>query len=214
MLKLNSTLASAADNIVSGIKETGKYVGTITRAESLVSQSKGTQGLGLSFKADSGQTAEWLDIYHTKGDGEALSGLKTVNAIMACAKVREAEEGPIKIEQYDTASRQRKQVTVTGYPALMGKRIGLLLQKTLETDNKGNDRERVQIFGVFEPDTELTASEIMARITTPSRLGAMTEALMARPVRDNRKTHVPSRASARMDDGYGPNAADDDLIPF
>ena len=67
MLKLNAQLAQDADNITSSISELGKYIGTITRAEKLVSEQKGTQGLGLSFKADNGQSADYLDLYHTKG---------------------------------------------------------------------------------------------------------------------------------------------------
>ena len=186
MLKLDQRHAVAADAVGAGIRESGKYIGTITRAEKLVS-SKGTVGLGLSFRADNGQTADYLDLYHSRADGEALSSMKTVHAIMCCAKVSEADEGPIKTEKWDTKAHARVPTTATGYPALMGKRIGLLLQKTLETDDKGNDRDRMQIFGVFNAETELTASEMYARATTPAKLPAMLDALLAKPVRDNRK---------------------------
>jgi len=219
MLKLNATLAQAADNIASGIKETGKYVGVITRAEKLVSKDKGTQGLGLSFKADNGQTADYLDIYHTKGDGEPLSGLKTVNAILCCTKTAEAADGPIKIEKWDSKAGARVPTTVPGYPALMGKRVGFLLQKTLEAGNDGKDRDRVQIFAVFNAETELTASEMYAKKTSPERLGNMLDALMARPVRDNRKTTKTRPKSSGFDDGGAdrfddmPPAGDDDA-PF
>lgn len=218
MLKLDSKQAIAADNITAGIRETGKYVGVITRAEKLVSRDKGTQGLGLSFRADSGQTADYLDIYHTKGDGEPLSGLKTVNAILCCTKTAQADEGPIKAEKWDSAAGMRMQVTAPGYPALMGKRIGLLLQKTLETNSRtGADSERVQIFGVFNAETELTASEIYAKAGEPKKLAMMLEALMARPVRDNRKQTGP-RATSRGSDNAGQDRFDDmppaDDCPF
>lgn len=217
MLKLDSKQAIAADNISAGIRDTGKYVGVITRAEKLVSRDKGTQGLGLSFKADNGQSADYLDIYHTKGDGETLSGLKTVNAIMCCAKVQQAEEGQIRVEKWDSAAGMRIMTTVPGYPALMGKRIGLLLQKTLETNSKtGADTERIQIFGVFNADTELTASEMYTKATEPKKAAIMLEALMAKPVRDNRKS--PSRdAQTRSNDSAGPDRFDgmpDDDVPF
>ena len=210
-LKLNSQLARAADEIAAGIRESGKYIGTITRSEKLTAGT-GTVGLGLSFKADSGQTADYLDLYHTKGDGETLSGLKTVNAILCCAKVSEATEGPIQCEKWQDGGRQR--VTVTGYPALMGKRIGFLLQQVLETDRNGKDREKVQIFGVFNADTELTACEMYDKKTKPERLGSMLDALLARPVRDNRKggskAGAPSRSAA--DDYSSMPPADD--APF
>lgn len=212
MLKLNSELAKAADNIASGIKETGKYIGIITRAEKLVSRDKGTQGLGLSFKSDSGQTADYLDIYHTKEDGEALSGLKTVNAILCCTKTAEAQEGPIKCEKWNDQTKKREVVQVPGYPALMGKKIGFLLQKTLETNTKnGADVERLQIFAVFNPETELTATEMYAKAQQPERLSSMLDALMARPVRDNRKNAVSSGNQTRSV-AAGPDRFDD--VPF
>jgi hypothetical protein len=212
MLKLNRELATSADNIASGIKDSGKYIGVITRAEQLKS-AKGTIGLGISFKADTGKTADYLDLWHTKADGETLSSLKTVNAILCCAKVSEARDGMIQCEKWNAEARQREKVSVPGYPDLMGKRIGFLLQQTLETDQDGKDREKMQIFGVFNAETELTASEIFAKKTNPERLSSMLDALMSRPVRDNRKaakktaTASQSRASGGFDDM-------DDDIPF
>lgn len=209
-LKLNSQLARAADEIAAGIRESGKYVGVITRAEKLEAGT-GTVGLGLSFKADSGQTAEYLDLYHTKGNGETLSGLKTVNAILCCTKVSEATEGPIQCEKWQDGGRQR--VTVTGYPALMGKRVGFLLQQVLETDKSGKDREKVQIFAVFNADTELTASEMYDKKTKPERLANMLDALLARPVRDNRKGGKAKPAGRSAADDYSSMPPDDDA-PF
>ena len=34
--------------------------------------------------------------------------------------------------------------------------IGLLLQQSIETDQNGKDQERIGIYSVFQPDTELT----------------------------------------------------------
>jgi hypothetical protein len=209
MLTLNSELAKAADNIVSGIKETGKYIGVITRAEKLTA-STGTVGLGLSFKSDQGQTADYLDIWHTKLDGQELSGLKTVNAILCCAKVHEAKEGSIRVEKWNADKGMREQVDVRGYPELMGRRIGFLLQKSLETSDKGKDVERLQIFAVFNAETELTASEMYARKTNPERLSSMLDVLIQRPVRDNRKnkTAAPVRDDSDFYDGVPPNTED------
>ena len=216
MLKLDSKQAIAADNITAGIRETGKYIGVITRAEKLVSRDKGTLGLGLSFKADSGQSADYLDIYHTKGDGEPLSGLKTVNAILCCTKTAQADEGPIKVEKWDSAAGTRTPSTVTGYPALMGKRIGFLLQKTIETNSKtGADVERLQIFGVFNAETELTASEIYAKASEPKKLTLMLDSLLAKPVRDNRKQTGSRPASSNRSAGQERfDDIPDDDIPF
>lgn len=208
MLKLNSQLAKDADNINAGIKETGKYVGTITRAEKLVSKDKGTVGLGLSIKTDDGLSADYLDIWHTRGDGSELSGLKTVNAILCCTKTMEAQEGPITVERWDNTAGKREKTSASGYPGLIGKKVGLLLQKQLETNNKtGKDVERVGIFAVFNAETELTASEMYAKKTNPERLAQMLTTLMARPVKDNRKKVAASTSS----DDFGHAGAD---VPF
>lgn len=217
-LTLNTTSAKAADNIASAIKEAGKYIGTITRAEALKSQ-QGTLGLGLSFKTAAGQSADYLDIYTHKANGEELMGCKTVNALLACLGLREAKEGHITFEKWNNTERKRETVTASGYPDLMGKSIGLLLQKELGTHSQtGADTEKMVVFGVFSPTTELTASEILDRQTNPKRLAAMTEALMARPVRDNRSSigARPIAASGKPATAAAVHAFSDmdDDIPF
>lgn len=211
-LKLNRESAIAADSIASGIREAGKFVGVITRAEKLTSE-KGTVGLGLSFKADNGQTADYLDLYHTKKEGDALSGLKTVNAVMCCAKVKEAKDGMIQCEKWNDAHGKREMVSVPGYPDLMGKRIGFLFQKTIEDGyNGGADRERIAIFGVFNAETELTASEMFGQKTKPERLSAMLDALLARPVHDKRKPGA--KRPAASGNGGSSGGADDTRTGF
>lgn len=211
--RLDTTAAKQADNIVSSIRETGKYIGTITRAEALLSEG-GTKGLGLSLRTADGQTADYLDIYTHKANGEALSGAKTVSAILACLKLREITEGRIKAEKWDKQAGKRQMFDLAGYPELMEKRLGFLLQKELGTNNRtGADTERMVVFGVFSPDTELTASEILEGKTNPERLPKMLDHLMARPVRDNREKSARRTPASgeRAPAGFDP--ADDD-IPF
>lgn len=214
---LDTSSARSADNINASIRESGKYIGTITRAEALLSE-KGTRGLGLSFKAKDGASADYLDIYTHKANGEELMGVRTVNAILACLQMRGIKDGTIKCEKWDTTTKRRETVEVNGYPDLMGKEIGFLLQKTLETNNKTDaDVERLSIFAVFSAKTELVASEILDKKANPERLTKMVEALAARPVRDNRKRGSQSPAgrggTERGTTGAGFDDMDDD-IPF
>jgi len=219
MLTFNPQVAATADQIAAAITESGKYVGVITRAEKLLS-SNNTQGLGLSFKTDSGETADYLDLYTVNAKGDALPSMKTVQALLGCLQLRGAKEDQIECIKYSKESRQREKFTVPGYPELMGKRIGLLLQKELSTNNKtGADSERIQIFGVFQPDTDLTVSEILARKTTPETLPKMLAYLAAHPVRDTRKAGAKAQSpsshsenpGAGMSSGFG-DFPDD--IPF
>lgn len=217
-LTLDPKTAKAADTVMAPITEAGKYIGTLTRAESLKSNS-GTLGLGLSFRAESGQTADYLDIYTRKADGTELMGAKAVNAILACLRLRGAKEGVIEVEKWNKDAGQRVKMDVPGYPELMGKRIGLLLQQELSIDQNGKEQSRMVVFGVFSPDTELTASEILDGKTNPERLSKMVEALAARPVRDNRKGRGTKPAGSGAQRGSGASSGTgfddmDDDIPF
>ncbi|MGZ8158367.1 MAG: hypothetical protein ACXWT4_06115 [Methylobacter sp.] len=209
MLELNPTHAKAIDTMNSAIKESGKYVGTITRAEKLTSRN-GTPGLGLSFRSDAGESADYLDVYLGETDGRPWPGSQVASALLCCLKLRKASDGQVKVEKFNSETRQRETVIVSGYPELQGKRIGFLLQKEL-SDYQGKTRERMAIVGVFQADTELTASEILEGKTTPEHLPKLVQALMARPVRDTRK----NPASQQEGNASAPNYDDfDDMIPF
>lgn len=212
MLTLNPASAKSADNLSSGIKETGKYIGIFTRAEQLQSQ-KGTKGVGLSFKSDDGQTADYLDLYTVNSKNEELPSAKTVNAILAVLMLRGAKVDNIEFEKWDKESKSRVTFEGPGYPDLMNKKIGLLLQKELASDQNGEDRERMIIVGVFQAQTELTASEVLGKKTAPEKLSKMVESLMARPVRDSRKGGgKPHQAAGQQHYNGGPMPDDD--IPF
>lgn len=210
-LTLNPNEARKADNISSVIRESGKYVGVITRAEKLISQ-KDTQGLGLSFRSDDGATANYLDIYTIKANGDTLRGYNLVQALLCCLRVRNAQEGRITFERWDRDEGGMVEVSEEGYPTLMGKRIGLVLQKELGTHSKtGADTERMNIFAVFEADTGLTATEILDGKTKPERIDKIVEVITRTPVRDTRKGHqikTPPATSAAASDW------DDSDIPF
>jgi nitrogen fixation protein FixH len=99
----------------------------------------------------------------------------------------------------------------------MNKRIGLLLRKFIDTKQDGSDRDGVEIFGVFQAETELTASEVLDRQTKPERLTKMVDALMARPVYDKRKKSQPAHPQSTTTRQAAPATGFDDMdddIPF
>lgn len=188
-LELDTKTAREADRVNNAIRESGKYIGVITRAEKLLSK-KGTEGVGFSFKADDGSTANYLDLYTVNAKGEKLPSMATVQAILCCTKTKSANEGSITFETYDRKAKAVVKRTVNGYPDLMGKRIGLLLQRELSTNpENGNENDRVIIYGVFEADTGFTASEILDKAMKPEKMDKMYAALMAKPIND-RRTNV------------------------
>lgn len=215
-LVLDTNEARKADAQGGAIREAGKYIGTITRAEKLLSKNN-VEGFGLSFKSDDGLSANYLDIYTLKPNGEKLRGLGFVQAILCCTRTKEAKEGAINFERYDKDAGGLVKATANGYPDLIGKRIGLLLQKELSTNSTaGKDVERMNIIGVFEADTELTSSEILDKKTQPEQLPKLVQNLMANPVRDTRTSKslnsLGHAVSSAPSDGGFDDMADD--VPF
>lgn len=213
-LTLNVDDARKADTFSSVIRETGKYIGVITRAEKLLS-TNGVHGVGFSFKSDDGASASFLDVYTVKPNGEKLRGHSVVQAVMCCARVRSADDGQINFEKWDNNERRMVQTTAPGYPALMGKRIGFVLQRELGTNqNTGADTDRMNIVAVFEATTGLMASEILDQKTKAEKIDSVVKLIMANPIRDTRKRGGPSRTSDHPNAPGNSTAPFDDDIPF
>lgn len=165
---LNTAAASQADG--SYISETGKYIGTFTRAEAVSSRNK-SDGIEFNFKSNAGLSADFLSLWTHNDKGEELPSFKTVNAIMTCMRVKAIKPTQGKVEKYNKDTRQREVQEATIYADLMNKPVGVLLQKVWRSDVP--DKYKFEIAGVFEASTELTASEILAKATQPTKLGFM-----------------------------------------
>lgn len=208
-LSFNAIEARKGDRFSSIIRETGKYVGIITRAEKLVSK-QGTEGVGLSFKADDGASASYLDVYTVKANGEKLWGASIIQSLMCCAGIKTADEGPITFDKWDKEVGEMVKATATGYPTLMNVRIGLILQKELQSHYQtGADQERINIVGVYQAATGLTASEILDKVTKPMKVEQRMKALL--PVKDSRKKGA---RPVLVDERNPPLADFDDAINF
>lgn len=206
---LDTQSAKAADNLVSRIDQTGKYVGTLTRAEAVTSRQD-TEGVEFSFKADDGSTADFLTLWTYNAKGDPLPSLKALNAMMTVARVRSLTPTQGTVEKWDAQAGQRMQMSATIFPELTNKRMGLLLQREEYEKNNGEIGTKMNIVGCFDPETELTASEILAQKTTPVTLEKMVAALKDKPLK-NRRSH------ASASDQYGGGVHDDldpDSIPF
>jgi hypothetical protein len=213
-LTLNANEARKADNFSSVIRETGKYICTITRAERLTSR-KGTEGVGFSVKTDEGATANYLDVWTVNAAGKALMGNGIVNAILCCTRTKEAAEGEIHFERWDGDERRMVQTSAEGYPSLMGKKIGLVLQRELSTrEDTGEDQDRVIIAAVFEAGTGFMASEILAQATKPEKLEKIAATILANPIKDRRKKHDLPAPTPRASTAHQESHPFDDDIPF
>lgn len=202
--QLDTNAAKKADVIFSKIDTKGKYMGVLTRAEQVTSQ-KGSVGVDLSFKADSGESADYLTLWTHNKDGKQLMGFNTLMAIMTCLRVRELKAQDGEVEKYDSTQQKRVKVIVPLYRELMDKPLGLLIHMEEYAKTAGGTAWKPVIAAAFDKD-EFTASEILNKSVQPEALPKMVMALRDRPL----KNAVLSSAGASSSDV----PADFDDIPF
>lgn len=220
MFNLDPNAARAADNKSAFIDEAGKYIGTFTRAEYMEKPQTGSTGIGLTFKSREGAEAQfYVNLSYQHGQRNK-AGHELVNAIMACLQLRHVgSPQPVKVEKWNSDAKQREQVSVQGFPELMGKPIGLLIQLEIEK-NSEKGLPRPTIYAPFSAESEKTASEVLDQnCRTPAKLEKMVQAVMAKPLIDRRP--AGARGAATGDDYAAhagqptPNYDDfDDDIPF
>jgi hypothetical protein len=205
---LNTKSAAAADNTMSRIDETGKYVGTLTRAEAVTSK-QGTEGVEFSFRADDGATADFLTLWTYNRAGDELPSLKVLNAMMTVLRAKTISPTPGQVERWDSDSRSRVKAAATIFPELTGKRIGLLLQREEYEKQNGDVGSKMNLYSVFDADSELTASEILSRKTQPEVLAKMVATLRDKPLKSRSTATRQAPTAQHTDDGF-----EDDDIPF
>lgn len=210
MYNLNVNDAKAADQIGRFIKETGKYQGTITRAEAVKSK-QGTDGVEFTFVSDDGREAEYLTLWTIKSDGTNLSDFKKLMAIMACCQVKAMQPKPMMVKKFDREAGAKVGTQITGFAELTNKKIGFLLQKELYTKDDGSDGSSIRIYAAFQHGTELTATEILERKTSPVALGKLVEGLHDK---DNRKKGPRSAPAPAFEAAGDSGVPFDDDVPF
>ena len=215
MYELNTDRARKADSGGS-INEIGKYVGTFTQAEDVTAKS-GTKGVSLTFESNAGQKAR-LSLYTKKADGTTIMGFDVLMAIMTCLKLRSIKPEPGVVKSWDNDQRKEVEKHSAVFPGLCGKQIGLLLETEdyLKQDGTQAQHPRIIIKSVFQAETELTASEILDRKTTPASLPKMVEGLRHRPLKTAPKPQYQTTSDHGFDNASRPSSGfeDDEMIPF
>ena len=217
MYQLDVQAARNADTAGATIKEIGKYVGEFVQAKDVVTK-KGGRGIEFIFKSQGGQKAN-LAIYTTGANGDRYQGYDALMAIMTCLQLRGIKPAPGKVTRYDFDTKKEVAEDGTVFPDLH-KPIGVLLETEDYEKKDLSIGTRMVLKNVFQPSTELTASEILDKKTTPAALAKMVEGLRHRPLKGARTNAAP-----RGDDGTGGPPAghpassgfdgmDDDSIPF
>lgn len=206
---LDANAAKQADNIFSKIEEKGQYLGTLTRAEQVVSK-KGSKGVDLSFKTDTGATADYLSIWTHNGEGKQLQGFNTLMAIMTCLRVKNLKAELGEVEKYDNDTKQKVKQQVLLFKELMNKPLGLLIHMEEYEKSAGGTAWKPAISAPFDKDG-FTASEILSKAQQATTLAKMEQGLRDRPLKNK-----PAQSS---DNGFtesGPTSTWDETveIPF
>ena len=216
MYTLDVQAARHADTAGATIKEIGKYVGEFVQAKDVVTK-KGGRGIEFIFKSQGGQKANFA-IYTTGANGDRYQGYDALMAIMTCLQLRGIKPAPGKVTRYDFEAKKEVVEDGTVFPDLH-KPIGVLLETEDYEKKDGSIGTRMVLKNVFQPGTELTASEILDKKTQPELLAKMVEGLRHRPLKGARQP------APRQDDGFGGPPAghpassgfdemDDGSIPF
>jgi hypothetical protein len=80
------------------ITRSGKYSGRFTRAELVASRQK-SEGVEFTFESDDGRIADFLTCWTHNVDGRELYGLKVLNAILTCMRIREVTARPATLQR-------------------------------------------------------------------------------------------------------------------
>ena len=194
MYTLDVQAARHADTAGATIKEIGKYVGEFVQAKDVVTK-KGGRGIEFIFKSQGGQKAN-LAIYTTGANGDRYQGYDALMAIMTCLQLRGIKPAPGKVTRYDFEAKKEVVEDGTVFPDLH-KPIGVLLETEDYEKKDGSIGTRMVLKNVFQPGTELTASEILDKKTQPELLAKMVEGLRHRPLKGARQP------APRQEDGFG-----------
>lgn len=208
MYQLDTNAARQADRAGAFINEIGKYVGNFNQAVDVTAKT-GTKGIALQFESD-GQKAN-LPIYTMRANGERIMGYQVLSAIMTCLQLRQIQECDGTFKEYDFDSKSDVEKRGKVFPDLCNKPIGLLLETEDYLNGNGEQRKRMVIAGVFQANTELTASEILDKKTQPEKLGKLVARLRHRPMKG--KPATAERHTGSQTGGSGFEDMDDD-IPF
>lgn len=163
--------AGHADDFANRINENGPYVGQFTRAEANVSSGKGTHGIYFEFECPGGGKTGFT-LYTKKADGSIINvGMNKVQAMMTIFGLKSGLKGvPGKVQVYNEDTGQREEGDGTVFPDLLGRDIGLVMQKELYTGTDGSERSRMNLLMAFDAKTKLSASEIKERKVKPEKL--------------------------------------------
>lgn len=173
-----------ADKAALQLTDAGAYVGTFTKAFEKIAES-GTEGIELQFTVPGAGVTSFT--FWTAKDGKAIFGAGFINAILFLMGLPGAKAVRGEIEVFDRDAKARVKQEGNTYPSLCSKPIGVVLQKELYTTMDGVDGERLSPVLVFQPETNLTFTELKKGVV---KAQMQPKLLAGLKVKDKRKKQV------------------------
>lgn len=197
--------AGHADDVANRIDTSGPYVGTFAYAEKVISAQKGSKGMRLGFDDGHGGRREIALWTHDK-DGKVLggNGYNFVNALMAVMGLKGLKAVKGKVYVWNEETKKQRDLEQDGevYPDLIGKRVGLFLQKVLKTnDRNGKDYFDMELYGIFHAESKLTSTELKEKKAKPEKFEKMLKSIKDRDAR-SKKTDEPAQPSLGAEGGF------------
>lgn len=181
--------AQRADEAASRLEHAVPYVGSFKKASAITAKT-GSTGIELEFDAP-GQGQIAFSLYTRKADGTPIFGANFLNAFMFFFGLKSLKSVPGKVTVWDEEAKKRLEQDGEVYPELCNKPIGLVFQKELYTKEKGGgDGERLNLIGVFQPETRLMFSEVQDRKQKPEKLAKMLTTLRVKDTREKGATEA------------------------
>lgn len=187
------------------IDKTGSYVGEIILAKA-IKTDKDTEGVELAFKADSGLVARFLTLYTKKKDGTEIFGVNMIYALMTVLSLRTLESKNMQYTEFDF--EQKKDVTKTGecFPALMNRKVGLVLQReeylVQSGKNAGTVGHKMNLYACFNAETMKTATEILDKVEKPEMLNNILEFVKDKKLQKSQQYEAEQRMDAKTDNQF------------
>jgi len=213
--QLDESAAKQADG-GNFITRTGKYIGTFTKAEHVITD-KGTVGVAFDFKTEQEEQASFT-LYTRRDDGSTIFGYNQLQAIMGCLRLKQLTEPKNKTANvWDKTENKRVDKPVLQFLELLDKPIGLLIQMEEYQAGDGSFKWRPNLSHAFCATTELMASEILEGKEQPERLEKCIQKLEDKPFKDKDKPapfNAPKPRPQPQNELNPPPSNYDSDIPF
>lgn len=159
--KLNTSEArEGSGRLSSFIATTGGYPGIFTKAKSITA-STGATGIEFDFLSKNTEQATFTLYTHNK-DGEAIYGMKQLQALMAVMGLQGITPRAGLYEEWDHEEKAKVKKNGEIYPDLMNKPIGVVFQmEEYESQQDGSLKKRPNFFAPYHAQTKQMAAEIL-----------------------------------------------------